>query len=113
MKDRLFLLKPGFFSDGRGPLYCSDSLPLEGLLGLYPALREAIDVVHVEFPRPRAPLVAVLGEAHQSAPVLVLADRATAAEGIAVKTAAGLHFIDHETDIRAYLSRRYELADAS
>ena len=40
MKDTLYLLRPGFFNAGVGPLYCGDSLPVEGLLSFFPQLRE-------------------------------------------------------------------------
>jgi hypothetical protein len=113
MKDHLFLLKPGFFIAERGPFYCGDSLPIEGLISLYPALRDAVEVVHIDFARPRANLVEILGEEHQSAPVLVLANPDNAPADVETKTASGKHFIDNEADIRRYLSKRFALAQAS
>lgn len=48
LKDQLFLLNPGFKDDaGDGPFYCGDSVPVEGLLSFFPALREEIDVRYV------------------------------------------------------------------
>ncbi|MFC4312576.1 DUF3088 family protein [Steroidobacter flavus] len=32
MKDQLYLLRPGFFNATLGPLYCNDSVPVEGFL---------------------------------------------------------------------------------
>jgi hypothetical protein len=74
MKDTLYLLRPGFFNAGVGPLYCGDSLPVEGLLSFFPRLRTLLEVHYLEFPRPRAALVETLGEEHQGIPVLILAD---------------------------------------
>ncbi len=113
MKDRLFLLTPGFFNGQHGPLYCGDSLPIEGLLSLFPSLGESIDVVHVAFQKPREKIVAVLGEGHQSAPVLVLATDAVVADDLPVKISGGERFIDDEKAIRQYLSARFNLPTAS
>ncbi len=77
MKDQLFLLSPGFFNAGIGPLYCGDSVAVEGLLSFCPTLRDLIDVHYIDFKRPRALLVDALGEAYQSVPVIILADDAT------------------------------------
>jgi hypothetical protein len=113
MKDRLFLLSPGFFEEQRGPLYCGDSLPIEGLLSLFPSLRESIDVRHVAFQKPREEIVAILGAEHQSAPVLVLGQDAQLVEGVAVKTIGKERYVDDEKEIRRYLSARFALPGAS
>ena len=42
MKDQLYLLRPGFMNAGMGPLYCSDSAPVEGVLSFFPQLRDLI-----------------------------------------------------------------------
>ncbi len=113
MKDKLFLLKPGFFNAGLGPLYCGDSAPVEGLLSFCPALREAVDVHYLDFPRPRAPLVDALGEAHQSAPVIVLSDGAEISDpAVEVKQASGRRFISDQAMIRRYLSTQYNQPQA-
>ena len=73
VKDQLYLLRPGFMNAGIGPLYCSDSAPVEGVLSFFPNLRKLIDVHYIEFPRPRAVLVEALGEEYQAVPVLIIA----------------------------------------
>jgi hypothetical protein len=109
MKDQLYLLSPGFFNAGLGPLYCGDSVAVEGLLSFSPALREAVDVHYIDFTRPRAALVEALGEAHQSAPVIVLADDAEIKDGgIEPETANGRRYIADEKVIRRYLSSQYD-----
>ncbi|MGU7779024.1 DUF3088 domain-containing protein [Burkholderia sp. PU8-34] len=111
MKDTLFILRPGFFKDSEGPFYCGDSVSVEGLLSFYPQLRDAVDVEYIDAPRPRQPIVALIGEDNQSAPVLVLGAAQTPKdEAIAVKEHNGMRFIDAPADIRRYLSSQYGVA---
>jgi hypothetical protein len=112
MKDQLYLLEPGFSNGGLGPLYCGDSVAIEGLLSFFPALREAVDVHYIAFPRPRAPLVEALGEERQSVPVLILADTALKDEGVEVLRANGRRYIADEKTIRRYLSTQYDQPQA-
>jgi len=112
MKDQLFLMNPGFTNAGLGPFYCGDSVPVEGLLSFFPSLRTAVDVTYVDFPRPRQPIVDLIGEEHQSVPVLVLADEAEVPPPIEVQSANGRRFIDDERHIRDYLSLRHDLPTA-
>jgi hypothetical protein len=110
VKDQLYLLRPGFMNASLGPLYCSDSAPVEGVLSFFPQLRTLIDVHYLDFPRPRSALVDALGEEHQSVPVLVLAPgRALRKEMPEAKTAQGKHFFNDEKSIRQYLSIQYGL----
>jgi hypothetical protein len=109
MKDQLFLLRPGFFNAGLGPLYCGDSVSVEGLLSFCPELREAVDVHYLDFARPRGPLVDALGEDRQSVPVIILADGAAMKDGgVEVQQAKGRRFIADEKLIRRYLSTQYD-----
>ena len=61
LRDKLLLLKPDFMDQDQGPYYCPACATIEGLLGFYPKLRNALDVVHVDFPRPRAAVIAEIG----------------------------------------------------
>jgi len=113
-KDTLFLLKPDFHNAGKGPFYCPDCALVEGLLSYYPKLRHKLDVRYVDFARPRADIIALLGEAHQGCPVLVLADgRRVIDAGIEVQEAQGRRFIDREADIRRYLSATFGIGQAA
>ena len=105
------MLRPGFYVDGWGPLYCGDSVSVEGFLSYFPHLRELVDVFEIDAFRSRQKIVALLGPARQSAPVLVLGDEADA-EYQGVKLAEGHRFIDDPGVIRAYLSARYKVAEA-
>jgi len=114
MKDQLFLLRPGFKNAGLGPLYCSDSAPVEGVLSFFPELRKLIDVHYLEFPRPRQALIAALGEENQSLPVLILAhNRKIKDAQLEPETAQGRWFFTNERSIRQYLSAQYDLPQAS
>ncbi len=107
MTDKLFMLRPGFYDGSRGPLYCGDSLGVEGLLSFFPSLRQKIEVHYVDAPRPRTDIVALIGPEHQSAPVLVLSPGQAPPGEIPVKTSGTLHFIDDPEAICAYLSATY------
>jgi hypothetical protein len=114
MKDRLYLLRPGFVNAGLGPLYCSDSTPIEGMLSFFPKLRDLIEVSYLEFPRPRASLVELLGESHQSLPVLVLATgRKLKDRDLEPESVNGQRILADERKIRQYLSTQYDLPHAS
>lgn len=113
MKDTLFLLKPGFSNAGLGPLYCGDSVSVEGLLSFFPTLREEVDVRYIAFERPRQDLVERLGEANQSVPVLVLSpDVVVKDAGIVPQTSGEVRFLADERLIRRYLSAQYGVAQA-
>lgn len=112
-KDKLFLLKPDFRKDGQGPFYCPESALVEGVLSFYPKLRQALDVEYVDFAKPRAAVVAALGEANQGCPVLILADGKRALDAsLEVKEAKGRRFIANEAHIRRYLSAAYGVGTA-
>lgn len=114
MKDKLFMLRPGFFSGSEGPLYCSDAVAIEGMLSFFPQLRSAIEVEYIDAPRPRKAIVEVIGEENQSTPVLVLGDaQVVNGPGVTVKEHAGKRFINAPDDIRRYLSSQYGVAGAS
>lgn len=75
-RDQLFLLRPGF-EDPAYPgkiFYCWHCALLEGVLASFPDLAARLDVMRIEWPRPRRELVELLGDQHQSIPVLVLAE---------------------------------------
>jgi hypothetical protein len=107
-KDALFLLKPDFQDAGDDTRYfCPACAFIEGVLGFYPRLRQSIQVTYVDYPRPRPAIVALLGEAHQGCPVLVLADGSETGELEGVREHGGRRFITGEVAITRYLAARY------
>ncbi|WP_033923198.1 DUF3088 domain-containing protein [Sphingomonas sp. 37zxx] len=109
MKDVLHLMKPGFVNAGLGPFYCGDSVSVEGLLGFYPELRDKIEVIYIDFPRPRQAIVDAIGEDQQSVPVLILAEASIEPEQVHAKVANGSRYIADEKQIREYLSLTHGL----
>jgi hypothetical protein len=109
-KDRLFLLKPDFKDKDQGPFYCPSCALVEGVLSFYPRLRGQLAVRYIDFPRPRKAIVDEIGEDNQGCPVLILAQKPSAAYGgFAVKEYKGKYFISGEMDIRNYLAAAYNV----
>jgi hypothetical protein len=108
MNDTLFLLKHDF-PDGPGqPFYCPECAQINGVLHYYPQLRHVLEVRYVDFPRPRPEVVALIGEANQSCPVLVLGEAAgKAPDGVTVREHAGRRFVSGAEDIGNYLAAVY------
>lgn len=71
-KHTLFTLKP-WREDGQGPFYCPACGEMEGFLAYSPEIREKIDIIEVDFQRPRAVVIEALGAENQECPVLMLA----------------------------------------
>ncbi|GJD51138.1 hypothetical protein OPKNFCMD_3890 [Methylobacterium crusticola] len=109
-RDRLFLLAPDF-ADPAYPgrrFYCWHCALLEGVLaGAAPA--QGLAVERLAWPRPRRALVALVGEAHESLPLLVLADDAP--DGLATGAHGGVRFVDETSAILRVLSLRHGLPE--
>ncbi len=106
-KAKLYLLPMGF-EDPALPgqsFLCSECTLIDGLLGAQPGLLDHIDIERVPFPRPRQPVIAAIGEANQSLPVLVLpeGERNAAATG----SANGRQFASGAPAIIAALAERH------
>ena len=74
VKPILFLLRAGFPDAKHGPegAYCPECATVAGILHYYPDVAAQLDIRQVDVPRPRTDVVALVGEEHQSCPVLVL-----------------------------------------
>lgn len=75
-RDRLFLLETRF-DDAALPgrtFYCTDCITVEGLLAAFPDLAARLDVIRAPYPRPRADVIAAIGEDNQNLPALVFAE---------------------------------------
>jgi hypothetical protein len=107
MRDTLFLLTPGF-TDSAFPdqlFYCAHCALIEGVLASFPDLGSTIEIRRVAFPRPRKEVVAMVGEEHQSLPLLVLSD--DAADGLATRVHGERRFISDKHEILRALSLRH------
>ncbi|KQT44191.1 hypothetical protein ASG47_16655 [Devosia sp. Leaf420] len=103
--DRLFLIDPGFEVTGRddGPFVCPFCNQIEGLLASFPQLSLDIEVVRVAFPRPRQEVVALVGEANQGLPLLILGDNSPGD----ARVRDGLHFVSDTERILELLAERH------
>lgn len=105
MAERLFLLNPDWHDDQGGPWFCPAGAYIEGVLAFYPRLRDLLNVVYLDHARPRPPVIAQVGEAHQGCPVLVL-DGEWDWPDAQLSAATGRRFLqDHA--IAPYLAARY------
>jgi hypothetical protein len=110
MKDILFLLRPDFpdTAAGEDVYYCPACAEIQGLLTYHPELRDRIEVREIDYPRPRAEVVALLGDPHPGCPVLVLADSREAPSEANIKTArSGRRYIDEPRAIGDYFAALY------
>ncbi len=110
-RDKLFLLKPDF-EDPAYPgqrFYCWHCALLEGVLASFPQLAGKLDVERVAWPRPRRSVIEAVGEAHQSLPLLVLADDAH--DALATGSHNGRRFVSDKDAILKVLSIRHGFPD--
>jgi hypothetical protein len=109
-KDTLYLLRPSFEKDG-ALRFCPDCAMMEGYLAAHPPLREALEIVYVDYARPRAAPAERLGEDHQNAPTLILARRAPdAGPHGEIQSANGLSFLTDARPITRWLAESHGLA---
>lgn len=106
---QLYLLKPGFNDFNLQPqeriYFCPSCAMVSGMLDYYPQLREQIEVIYVDFQRPRPALAELLGEANQSCPVLVLDQSEPGVD--AAQQANGRWFINQPEAILEFLAVRF------
>lgn len=112
-KDQLFLLKPSFLDGAAGPglFHCPSCARIEGVLSFFPALRDALAITYLDFPRPRTPLVDLIGPEFQSCPTLVLAEQSDA-EYVQKSPVTGRWFVKGADNISRYMADRYGISTA-
>ncbi len=74
-KPKLFLLRPNFIDlnlSDTAEYFCPYGAFIEGVLSYYPSLREQLEIVYVDFERPRYQIVEILGTEYQLSPSLVV-----------------------------------------
>lgn len=107
--DILFLLTGSWGHEGDeagGPFLCADCCTMEGALAINTHWADAITLARVEYARPRAEIIALLDEAHQNAPTLILADT-TEAHVDVVTCDNGRRIITDPSDICRQLAACY------
>lgn len=103
MKDTLFVLRPGFEDKG-GTYFCPFSAQVIGFLTYYPQVKDTLEIVELEFPKPRHPLVDVLGGDHQAAPMLVLAGEPVEVPRVTIGRHEGRAYVEKTMEIMRYLA---------
>jgi len=108
-RDTLVILKPDFADPAYPDLrfYCWHCALMEGVLASFPELRNQIDVLRVEWPRPRYEVVELIGSENQSLPVLIFAEDAD--EELATGIYRGRRFAEGKDAILKALSRRHSI----
>ncbi|MEO1241436.1 MAG: DUF3088 family protein [Pseudomonadota bacterium] len=105
-RDILFLLPPGFEGNNRRE-FCPECAELWGVLGYFPAIKEALDIRYEPIAHPRPGLVEMLGEGEWNCPTLVLADGADAGPDAEVKRAGDYRILDNARDIAKYFVHKF------
>ena len=103
----LFLLKPGFDDGSGGRFFCPDCALVEGFLRYNPEIEAALDLRRIAFPRPRADVIALLGEAHQGCPTLILPEDAGHPQDTTPSSQTGRAFVADGKPICAYLAQAF------
>lgn len=114
--DTLFLLNPGFTDpniDQEGKkYYCDQCAAVEGVLAYYPKLREQLNIVYVDFPRPRKSIVELIGEENQGCPVLVIGEeRGARYQSSTFKEFNGRKYVKTTASIFEYLAAYYGIGE--
>jgi len=103
MKDKLFVLRPGF--EERGVTYfCPFSAQVIGFLTYYPQVKDTVELVELEFAKPRKPLADLVGEAHQAAPMLVLVGEPVNVPNVKIGDANSRKYVEKTIEILRYLA---------
>lgn len=108
--DTLFLLAPDFLDPAHPAVrfYCEHCAQLEGVLGYYPLVASTLQVRRIPWPRPRAEVVALVGEENQWLPLLVLAEGSDD-HGCATGIHHGRRFVSGKDAIARWLAARFDL----
>ncbi|MBK9321804.1 MAG: DUF3088 domain-containing protein [Bdellovibrionaceae bacterium] len=109
--DRLILLTPKF-QDPSFPdrdFYCWHCVLLEGLISLYPFLQTQIEVERVDWQRPRARLIELVGPENQSLPLLILSQGKVSRYSTGAWQ--GQSFISDKDAILKYLADEYRIPE--
>lgn len=109
-KDVLFIIGAPFRDpELEGTWFCRDCATMEGVLLANPDWAKVIDVRRLPFPRPRQPVIDLIGEENQSMPALVLADAEKAPDGAKWAFVDGVErpFLTDTKAITRYLAAAY------
>lgn len=103
-KPQLYLLKPGF--GDKADQFCPDCALVMGYFSYLPELLEQVELHLIDFERPRAELVELLGEDLQNSPSLVFA-QGEQPEGASVSSITGRAYINDGRAICRWFGLNY------
>ncbi len=101
--DRLFVFRPGF-DDGGTSYVCPYSAQVIGFLAYFPQVKDSLEIIELDFAKPREPLASLLGEAHQAAPMLVIAGTPVQVPNVTIAEANGHSYVEKTIEILRYLA---------
>lgn len=101
------MLAPWFEGEGQGPYYCPDCGVVEGFLFYSPEIRSEIEIITVDFERPRQEIVKHLGLENQNSPVLVLDGEGQIPEDAQQSLSTGKKFLNDPIQICNFLGEMY------
>ncbi|WP_340114496.1 DUF3088 family protein [Maribellus mangrovi] len=109
---KLFLLNPDFTDKKRDDnirYFCPHAAQMRGVLEYYPKLKELLEVVYVDFERPRKVLVDLVGEENQGCPnLLIPKSEVSSGDDLSYFDSYGdYYFTNSEELIYRYLSEKY------
>ena len=112
--EKLFLLKHNFQDtnvDGTNQLYyCPHCAMIEGLLTYYPNLKNEIEIVHVNFQRPRNQIIELVGPDNQGCPNLVISkDYSSTVDTSYFNEFGDYLFVNKKELIAQYLADKYKI----
>lgn len=105
-RDTLFLLAPGFYDNERRE-YCPECAEISGLLSYFPAIKESLAIVYQTIERPRADIVALLGDKNQNCPTLILNPNSPRYDDCGIMLKNKHYFINNARDIGVYYAKRF------
>lgn len=106
-KHTLVLLNHWHDEDGSGPFYCPDCASVEGFLRYAPDIENHINVIRVDFQRPRQQIIDLVGSSNQGSPVLVFAHGAKVPLAAKTSLETGRAFVTEVFDICDCLAREF------
>ena len=101
------MLNTWFDPDGTGPFYCPDCGIVEGFFAYNPEISTQVDIIHIDFQRPRKTIIDVLGEENQGSPALVIDENTPGIKGIKKSMTTGRSFIDDPVLICDWLANKF------
>ncbi len=116
-KPKLFLLKPDFIDrniDNQTKFFCPHSAMINGIIAYYPKLKELMEIVYIDFERPRKLLVELVGEENQGCPNLVIhKEEIDENADVSYFDSFGEYlFVNSDTLIVKYLSEKYGIGES-